>query len=107
MKLKHTAGPWFAERLDRLKDHINVWHGSGIAHIAAVSTGVLPDASALSNATLIAAAPDMLEALKKAKNWIECDQDNYEEMTEYDKSVFDNTISSIHEAINKATTHED
>jgi hypothetical protein len=43
---------------------VDVWTESGIGHVAAVSTGLTPDPSAKANARLIAASPDLLEALE-------------------------------------------
>ena len=60
---KHTPGPWIYDRQVKGHNYVNVWEKSGIGHVAAVSTGLTPDASAVSNARLIAAAPELLEAL--------------------------------------------
>jgi len=60
-----TPGPWVCDPPIKGHDHINVWEKSGIGHVAAVSTGLTPDPSAVSNARLIAAAPAMFEALRK------------------------------------------
>jgi hypothetical protein len=59
---KHTPGPWFAEK----GEWWQVWHNEGIAHIAKASKGVEPDQTGEANARLIAAAPDLLEALKES-----------------------------------------
>ena len=61
---KATPGPWFAEQ-DGLWQ---VWHNEGIAHIAEVSVGVMPDHSGKANAHLIAAAPDLLAELQNIAN---------------------------------------
>ena len=66
MSAKHTPGPWhFDTALMDHADHLNVWEANGIGHVAAVSKGLTPDPSAEANARLIAAAPDLLEALEE------------------------------------------
>ena len=63
MNAKHTPGPWIAEPCGHA-DRVDVWTGSGIGHVAAVSTGLTPDPSAKANARLIAASPELFEALE-------------------------------------------
>ena len=60
----HTPGPWMIDPPIKGQESINVWEQSGIGHVAAVSTGLLPDPSAEANARLIASAPCLLEAVK-------------------------------------------
>lgn len=64
MTAKHTSGPWMI-RAERYR-FIHVYaHVGGIAHLDTI------DAEGAANARLIAAAPDMLEALKEAAHFIE------------------------------------
>lgn len=54
------------------------------------------------NANIIAAAPNMLKALIKAKNWMDHDFDK--KMTEHDAAVYDETMEAINNAIKKSNT---
>jgi len=57
----HTKGPWSCGDIRKDAEYINVW--MGIVHIAAVCN-TYKDDEAEANARLIAAAPELLEALK-------------------------------------------
>jgi hypothetical protein len=59
-KSKHTSGPWYAE--DEFNGNFYYVMGDG---------GIIAEASGDANARLIAAAPDLLEALKLALATIE------------------------------------
>jgi hypothetical protein len=52
-------------------------------------------------AKILEAFPDMLSALRKAKNWMDNDFDK--KMTEHDMNVYDETMEAINNAIQKAT----
>lgn len=79
MSAKHTPGPWDA-RIQRGKDGRDLgWiieHGNdriGWSSLAYADTNREADATdpaREANARLIAAAPDLLEALKRAENWL-------------------------------------
>lgn len=59
----HTRGPWYAEKLDASSDHS--WAiDSELVEIARLSEWPDHQSEAEANARLIAAAPEMLEALK-------------------------------------------
>lgn len=71
---KHTPGPWVVKgRLVEAPFRLDLGVAQAIAGMTAGSRGAsqitVPEAEA--NARLIAAAPDMLEALKLAKGWLE------------------------------------
>lgn len=62
---KHTPGPWLHEA-GAIADI--VFHANGIATLATIHHGVgLGDDESHANARLMAAAPDMLAALKEGK----------------------------------------
>jgi hypothetical protein len=70
---KHTPGPWFAADYDPETDEIAICSDQGeyvahIGHIDADGCFDHPKIAAMieANARLIAAAPDMLEALRQA-----------------------------------------
>jgi hypothetical protein len=54
------TGRWFAERND--KGYYDIRDESGLAHVAAVSTGPPPDPAGGRHARLIAASPDLYRA---------------------------------------------
>lgn len=56
---KHTPGPWST-------NHVGFTHAKNGACIAEVGIDVLPFDEVEANANLIAAAPDLLEALESA-----------------------------------------
>ena len=66
MKLKHTPGPWFARPAIRSGEFNVTAQSGGFAPLAKVKgdkRGTLDDA--LHNARLMAAAPDLLAALRQ------------------------------------------
>lgn len=79
-KQKHTSGPWQVHsdhnrtlvigNIDGPDD--GQYHFAKIAECDTESEMVLSDAECQANARLIAAAPDLLEALKLAINTVEC-----------------------------------
>lgn len=67
---KHTPGPWV---IDPCWDILgNTDDGNGM--VCQITTDAVPRAEAEANARLIAAAPDMLEALKQAEQQIDYGQ---------------------------------
>lgn len=91
METKHTPGPW--EINPRAKAMIMSESGRGIASAAVYSTNTGNGEHIeenLANAKLIAAAPEMLEALKYAKRMLKTSNAIYDEQY-------------ITEIINKAT----
>lgn len=62
----HTPGPWTDGRDVPVRGHSEI--GLGLCYIAATDPGSLSDLEARANARLIAAAPDLLEALKAIRN---------------------------------------
>jgi hypothetical protein len=63
---KHTPGPWSVMRTPSGYDHIRGPKGQRISHECSDLDDLGDEAKA--NATLIAAAPDLLAALKKIAN---------------------------------------
>jgi hypothetical protein len=63
----HTKGPWKADRVlienapDRMMVHVDAWGGPNIADCGTFEG----DKEHIDNAKLIAAAPDLLDALKR------------------------------------------
>lgn len=58
----HTPGPWRSEGPDMFGDH-NILHGGEALAIGAVVSNMRPPELVAANARLIAAAPELLEAL--------------------------------------------
>ena len=76
MKKEHTRGPWRVAE-GRIVDSATIYHGepgSGIvSHVARVhASWICPEhgGNVEANARLIAAAPDLLDALKEAADYI-------------------------------------
>ncbi len=69
MNTKHTPGPWNSASLDQDSDHMEVFAGISDGDQVAVVKGYgLASGKhyeAIANARLIAAAPDLLEALEE------------------------------------------
>jgi len=75
---KHTPGPWQTETVDSVvRIHGGVFAGAARAVVEVadvwVPDGENGDAAQVANARLIAAAPDLLEALKEAREVVEGD----------------------------------
>ena len=67
--MKHSQGPWTAEGPDHFGDY-NI-HEPGIrAVVAAVISNLRDPEEIEANARLVAAAPNMLAALKQAAKWL-------------------------------------
>lgn len=67
-KAKHTAGPWTIQR----GNSSNPMVGTAEVSIAEVLDDVYPDVGQQeANATLIAAAPDMIDELRDTAIWLE------------------------------------
>jgi hypothetical protein len=80
---KHTEGPWST-------NHVGFTHAKNGACIAEVGIDVLPFEEVEANGKLIAAAPDLLEALQNLEN------DNGQ--------IPDHAWKLVQDAIAKATT---
>lgn len=78
--MKHTPGPWTVD--DSVPDEaVYVMCPSGtIANVGPCGT---PDDEDKANARLIAAAPDLLEALKNTLCYLEADSDDDTEREDY------------------------
>ena len=70
--MKHTPGPWFVNYLDgerySIVDNKDMGAFSGIAIVAFHDDA---EGETKANARLIAAAPELLEALKQAVAWMD------------------------------------
>ena len=71
MNTKHTPGPWIIGTPPPSGEQTIGSGSAGGVIVAVATTGVDMEAITLANAHLIAAAPDMLEALKAALSLIE------------------------------------
>lgn len=91
-EVRHTAGPWSADKYGQLRSpdgkQVDVW-GCGIAWVSR-------DDEAEANARLIAASPDLLEALRGARQtildlknarWSEAEGSDEEWVAEIDAAI--------------------
>lgn len=84
MKTKHTPGPWATE------DGYEIWPTTGKNQLCSFcfmpKSGIFPADEMKANAQLIAAAPDLLNALLTMKWLCECDiQDHKNGLCQTDK----------------------
>lgn len=80
----HTPGPWLVSKMSKstvLKDIYIRGGGERIARVVVPSTAQTID-EYHANARLIAAAPDLLEALQKIKHHFDTDEYAYEVASE-------------------------
>ena len=117
METKHTPGPWLVHDSYDEDQKIIVWDGDEQAHKPICDMGEIGDmnyADELANAKLIAAAPDLLEALKatifellelKAYYLREADSFEGDEKKMYlmNASATDSKLIKAEAAIKKAT----
>ena len=61
--MTHTPGPFWAEGPDEFGDY-NILHKGNSLAVAAVVSNMRPPGTVKANADLLAAAPDLLEALE-------------------------------------------
>ena len=70
---QHTPGPWIATEWHDIRDN---GHGFDVGghpdHNAGLSAAVYSGPDCAANARLIAAAPELLEALERTMNRLEC-----------------------------------
>lgn len=89
---KHTPGPWETRDANNQPGHQQVWGGGMM--VADCET-LVENETAVANARLISAAPDLLEALWFVQKWMKMRSDKGE--------VFPSQlVNSVHEAIAKA-----
>lgn len=114
MKQQYTPGPWKIDRISergRFKDQMMVsgecWREFALVYVR-LSGRTEDNAIGLANARLIAAAPDLLEALKKAEGVMQILLREYQEEWESDEpapecvnAVFAN-MGCVQSAIEKA-----
>lgn len=74
MKTQHTPGPWTVTETGIFSQHLN---GHGNFYIAALPfPSEPPTKTEAANLALIAAAPELLQALKDAKHYLEIHADD-------------------------------
>jgi len=88
MKTEPSPGPWTAPPDKSF-------------YVIGKNGGLIASCCSRKNAVCISAAPDMLDALRKAKNWM--DVEDWDFLDEHDRSIIRDTLDSINNAINKAT----
>ena len=96
---KHTPGPWILDR--RTDANVIGDHGRSVASAGGYSDNFSDDTCLVenrANATLIAAAPDMLDALQNILNGIETGV-----VTSDHDEIFNNASAKARAAIDKAT----
>lgn len=77
MTTKHTPGPWLATGWENTVVNIpDTHHGGHLTICVYPASGQAPRSEAVANARLIAAAPDMLEALKAIAEACEANADS-------------------------------
>ena len=103
---KHTPGPWKADLcLEGWGIHeVQRADGAGIARLAEMQTAFAPDdKEGIANALLIAAAPDLLEALRAARRAMQEAEVAWCDGTPSAPVELLNAISDAQAAIAKAT----
>jgi len=102
MNTKHTPGPWNSASLNQDSDHMEVFagisDGDQIAVVKGYGLATGKYHEAIANARLIAAAPDLLEALMNLTQWAKVAGCGREE-----GSILDQNINAAIAAIAKAT----
>lgn len=81
--MRHTPGPWTVKVIDTISDEPAYWH------ITDTHGGVVGDVQSVNaaDARLIAAAPDLLAALKHALERFEAIPDHRDEIGVYRKAA--------------------
>ena len=104
MKTEHTPAPWtlVAGRAFHTSGG-NFYLAYGVDHVT--GSPMFKNFCELdANARLISAAPDMLSALRRAKDWMGVEGDyGKDKWEEHDQNVYDLTMEAINAAITKAT----
>jgi len=98
MEAKHTPGPWSAQRLAERWGAFCINGKDGIRIVSCMLNNKRTRQEKRANAMLIAAAPDLLEALKCAHSELHSQQDGIMESFTYA-----HVIKTIDAAIAKAT----
>jgi hypothetical protein len=103
---KHTPGPWTEPRIYRARDNeitrIAIYDSNGTTTVHSINSACLNRSTwneALANAHLIAAAPELLEALQELSNLMEAVHSH-----DYTPDSF--TTQPARTAIAKATSHD-
>lgn len=102
MNAKHTPGKW---NTSKLVNDIGIYADGSNRDLALVYkySRSIPEEEAQANANLMAAAPELLEALQKAKEVIERMSDEFREVAGRHASYSNGEAKIIEAAINKAT----
>jgi len=117
MEAKHTKGPWTIDNGPKSLDadhrlfeiHSLTGGKTNDGNVIAIVVGDIFDHTvplknqAEANARLIAAAPDLLEACKKAYNTLSEARDLATDDENFDPTDIDDTLNKIHAACSKAT----
>jgi hypothetical protein len=104
MRTMYTPGPWSLERRDDRGECFNInalGRVRSLRRIAIVENDALRVAESFYNAGLIAAAPDLVEALKEVleslKGWIEiADKDD---LRDYDDKAIEKAEAALKKAL--------
>lgn len=96
--MKHTPGPWFAG------DSLTVWTKNDMSCVAKVAGPTDSDPESAANAHLIAAAPELLEALQSVEQiyaaWESDERASWAQLS----LLLKDAMPQIRVAITKATT---
>jgi len=83
----HTPGPWYAEKKSCHSGHVAICHWDGEEWWEVWSPEWVKGGGAEANARLIAAAPEMLEALKTVSVWADNPMDYDEDYRDIQEMV--------------------
>ncbi len=93
---KHTPGPWdFPKEQSAIRYTVNDMHNRHVAMVSCYCAKQGDEVENLANAQLIAAAPDMLEALKSLVSFTERTTEGW---TEADLEILDQAQTAIAKA---------
>ncbi|PWU30686.1 hypothetical protein DK254_00070 [Pseudomonas sp. RW407] len=100
--MSHTPGPWFVNGHERYTKYVEARIGGGLLQEVAACGPTERQEQQEANARLIAAAPDLLEALIDAEKKL-CIAEHLLDLGEDDSIAFESEILYARAAIAKAT----